>query len=74
MTGFIFHCPDTGLQSSTHETQEEAELGILEHIDEHVESAAYRVFISNERVGYSLEEIEEQMREEWKAEMSVCEI
>jgi hypothetical protein len=72
MSGFIFHCPDSRLQSLVYETEEEAELAILEHIDEHVESVAYRVFISKECAECSLEEIEEQMREEWEAEMTVC--
>jgi hypothetical protein len=72
MSGFTFRCPHSGLQSDVFDTEEETEQAIIEHIDEHVASAAYRAFINEERSGYSLEEIEEQMREEWEAEMSVC--
>jgi hypothetical protein len=74
MSGFIFRCPHSSLQSDVFDTEEEAEQAIIEHIDEHVESAAYRAFIREERAEYTLEKIVEQMREEWQADMSVCKV
>ncbi|UUT24109.1 hypothetical protein [Pseudomonas sp. T8] len=73
MGGYVVVHAGSGTISEVYETEDQAQLARLEQIEEHLAEAVEHESADPTHTAYSLADIADRIREEWRTLLYVCE-
>lgn len=73
MAGYVVVHAGSGSISEVYETEDEAQLARLEQIEEHLAEAVEHEIADQTHTEYTLADIADRIREEWRTMLYVCE-